>query len=104
MAAPAHVVAFEAFPGLARWARAVDILFHGTGEPTPGALALLPGAYAHVQSASALGTWMYEVSRHLDGSISYNLLSHCRNSEGVVPASSPFGVWMREVSAKIFVA
>lgn len=103
MAAPAHVVAFEAFPGLARWARAVDILFHGTGEPTPGALALLPGAYAHVQSASALGKWMYEVSMNLDGSISYDLLSHCRNTESVVPASSPFGVWMREVSAKIFV-
>jgi hypothetical protein len=105
MSSPTHQAAFASFPGLASWARAVDIKFHATGEPTPGALDLLPGAYAHVSQASPLGRWMHFVSTKLDGSITYDATELCRLAyASQIPFNSPFGVWMREVTAKVFVS
>lgn len=103
MASPTHETAFAFFPGLARWARVVDDKFHAEQTPSGTALGALPEAYAHVQSASPLGRWMYAVSRDLDASQTYNHYDLCKLTESMVPASSPFGIWMREVSARIFV-
>lgn len=103
MAAVRQVNFLNMFPGIDRWARAVDDLWHSVNPSSP-AESLLPMAYAHVQPSSAMARWMRAVSHDLDTSTSYDHLGLCRLTESVVAASSPLGVWMRQVSAKTFVS
>lgn len=101
MAAIRQVNFLNMFPGIERWARAADDLWNGVTPSNP-AESLLPMAYAHVQRSSAMARWMQAVSHDLDTSTTYDHLSLCRLTESVVAASSPLGVWMRQVSAKTF--
>lgn len=89
-------------PGIRRWAETLDSEYN-LGTPAAQAVSELAQAYAHVQRSSPLGRWMYEISLQVDLSTTevvlfWNLLEACRLTEGQIPASSPFGVWMREMS------
>lgn len=95
------IAAFNQIPGLARWAKTVSDIYEDGGSPIANsARAMLPDAYKYVQRASGLGRWMFEISRAVDTEANWNLLSIAASANSQVQASSPFGVWMREVSVK----
>lgn len=100
----ATLQALSFFPGLARWAQAVDSLYLYGVSTVGSAKSNLPGAFAHVQASSPLGVWMREISSLVDRStteiLSWNVLDLCRLTESQVQASSAFGVWMREMSVR----
>lgn len=93
--------AFNQIPGLANWARAVDDAYNWDGISPRRARELLPEAYKYVQRASGLGRWMFEISRAADTEANWNLLPAANLAGSQIQASSPFGVWMREVSRKV---
>lgn len=96
----ATLQALSFFPGLARWAQAVDSLYLYGVSTVGSAKSNLPGAFAHVQASSPLGVWMREISSLVDSAPCWDITELARATGGMLAPSSPFGVWVFEMSRK----